>query len=237
MARVVSEESREELRARLLADAPRTYSPWLHLAATTGSGVAALAVAAWRIHGLHAAQLVAVPAAVLLANVLEWRAHRHLLHRRVKGLSLLYERHTPMHHRLYGYDTMAIREPAEMRLVLLPAAFVAGLVLVAAPVAALAGAVFGANVQWLVVATSGAYALAYELLHLSCHLPDAWLVSRLPLVRFVREHHRRHHHPPLMKSWNFNVTIPLMDALRGTIAPRALIEAELGREPTRVDVS
>ncbi len=40
------------------------------------------------------------------------------------------------------------------------------------------------------------------------------------IIRALRTHHARHHDPRLMQRWNFNVTVPLFDAVMGTIAPR-----------------
>jgi sterol desaturase/sphingolipid hydroxylase (fatty acid hydroxylase superfamily) len=59
--------------------------------------------------------------------------------------------------------------------------------------------------------------LSYEWLHLSYHLPKESFIGRLGIVALLREHHRRHHDPRLMKRWNFNVTVPVFDWIRGTV--------------------
>ena len=61
-----------------------------------------------------------------------------------------------------------------------------------------------------------AYVLSYEWLHLAYHLPPDSFVGRLPPIRFLRRHHATHHDPRLMMRWNFNITIPLWDLVRGT---------------------
>jgi sterol desaturase/sphingolipid hydroxylase (fatty acid hydroxylase superfamily) len=63
----------------------------------------------------------------------------------------------------------------------------------------------------------------YEVSHLSYHLPPESFVGRRRLVRWLREHHARHHDPRLMQKWNFNVTIPFWDWIRGTIAPKDIV--------------
>jgi sterol desaturase/sphingolipid hydroxylase (fatty acid hydroxylase superfamily) len=73
------------------------------------------------------------------------------------------------------------------------------------------------NVGALWVATTIAYVLAYEWLHLSYHLPEDGPVGRLALVRVLRRHHAIHHAPEFMQRWNFNVTVPLWDWIRGTL--------------------
>lgn len=225
--------SRERFRADLLAREPRWYSPWAHLAATTGIGVVAIAVALARIRGLAPLELLVVPVVLVLANLAEWHAHRNLLHRRWKPMGVLYDQHTPMHHRMYRYGEMEIESWRELRFVLIPAMGVLGIVLAAAPAAALAGWLFGANSGWLFLATAALYVVAYELSHLAYHLPADSRIGRLRLVRVLREHHALHHDPRLMQRYNMNVTVPLADWLLGTIAPKRLVSEARARVRTR----
>jgi hypothetical protein len=152
------------------------------------------------------------------------------MHRRRFPLHVLFDRHTPEHHRIYRYDSMAIQSARELRLVLIPAAGVLGMVMLAAPVALLTGLLLSWNVGWLFLATTGVYVLGYELSHLAYHLPEASPVYRVPLLRALREHHARHHIPNLMQSWNFNVTIPIGDLLFGTFARREKVDRALARD-------
>lgn len=222
---------RQEFRAHMLGTIPRWYSPWAHLAATTGIGTVALALAISRLHDVRPLELLVVPLAFVLSNLGEWHAHRHLLHRRYKPVAVLYDRHTPEHHRVYRYGDMAMRSVEELRLVLIPAMGVLGIIAVSAPVAMLIGSLLGDNVGWLFLATTSAYVTSYELSHLSYHLPEDSFVGRLKLVALMREHHARHHDPRLMQRYNFNVTVPLGDWLFGTLAPPELVE-KVKAEPT-----
>ena len=71
--------------------------------------------------------------------------------------------------------------------------------------------------EFVWVASVVLYVLSYEWLHLAYHLPqDRWL-ARTALVRTLRRHHQLHHAPHLMHRWNFNVTVPLWDWVRGTV--------------------
>jgi hypothetical protein len=211
------EATRKRIRGQLLADIPPSYSPFLHLAATTGIGVLLLALGAWGVHGVRLVELLAVPVTLLFANGFEWRAHKDLMHRLRRPLGFLYRRHTPQHHAVYVEDDMAIRDWRELKLVLIPAWGVAGIVLTLAPFAFAMGHFTTANAGWLVLVTAGLYMVGYELSHLSYHLPPDTFVGRLALVRVLRRHHARHHEPRLMQRWNFNVTIPLFDWVHGTI--------------------
>jgi sterol desaturase/sphingolipid hydroxylase (fatty acid hydroxylase superfamily) len=225
-------QARREGRARLHArlDATRFYSPWLHLGATLSVGAVALAVAIPRIHAPTLWEWLTVPVMFLVANASEWRAHRSLLHRRVKPLQALYDRHTPEHHMVFGYDDMAIRQWRELRLVLIPATGAAAIVASTSPIAWLVGHFVSPNCGWLVLVTSALYVVTYELSHLSYHLPPESFVGRRWIVRVLREQHRRHHHPRLMQRWNFNVTVPLWDWIHGTTVPSDVLERTLAED-------
>jgi hypothetical protein len=202
----------------MLAAIPRWYRPFGHLAGTVGIGVAAVVLAALRLKAPEVREFAVIPATLVFANLVEWFAHRYLMHQRRRPLTVLYDRHTPEHHRTYRYENMAIGDVREFRLVLIPAAGVLGIVLLAAPVALACAVVFGDNVGWLFLLTSAVYVMGYELSHLAYHLPESSAVYRLRMLRVLREHHARHHIPSLMQRSNFNVTIPLGDLLFGTLA-------------------
>jgi hypothetical protein len=212
-----AEDDRERLRARLVAAIPRWYSPWLHLAfpSLVGLGIVAASIAACR--GVRPLEWLTVPIVWLVSNAFEWRVHRDVLHRRTPGLRVLYDRHTPEHHRVFVTDDMAMREAREFRLVLIPAYGIVVIALVDVPIALGLAALGLRNVGALALATSIGYTVAYEWLHLAYHLPSEHPISRLGVVRALRRHHAIHHAPELMQRWNFNVTVPLWDWVRGTV--------------------
>jgi hypothetical protein len=169
-------------------------------------------------------EMLVIPATVLLSNAVEWRAHKSVLHRRIRPLGILFDRHTPIHHKIFQYDSMEMHSNMEFREVLMPAAGVAAVVALSAPIAYAVARLLTPNCGWLALATSGIYVLTYELSHLSYHMPEDSVVGRWSLARVLREHHRRHHHPALMQKWNFNVTIPIFDWFHGTVATDDLVE-------------
>ena len=210
---------REDLRARLRAAIPRGYSPAFHFAFPSVVGLGCAVAALLLIRGLRPLELLTVPAVFLLSNMVEWRAHRDLLHKRQRPLEVLYDRHTPEHHRVFVTDDMAIRDARELRLVLIPAYGILAVLVAAAPGPvglALAGL---PNVALLWLATAMAYVVAYEWLHLAYHLPADSFIGRRRLVARLRHHHAVHHDPRLMQRWNFNVTFPIWDWVRGTTYP------------------
>jgi len=213
----MTQGSREELRRELLARIPAWYSPWLHLAVPAVSGLAILAFALTRIEDLRAWQLALVPLFLVFGNAVEWHAHRGLLHRRTWPLEILYVRHTPQHHAIYVAEDMYIRDWRELKFVLLPGYGVIALVGVTSPITIGLWLLGQPNLAALWVASVVFYILTYEWFHLAYHLPADGLVGGLRVTQWLRRHHQRHHAPHLMQRWNFNVTVPLWDTVRGSV--------------------
>jgi sterol desaturase/sphingolipid hydroxylase (fatty acid hydroxylase superfamily) len=199
-----------------LAAIPANYSPILHLCASVGIGLAFLTVGIVFIGSFGWAEFATVIAVIVISNLVEWWAHRDLLHRRRRFWEVLYDQHTPSHHRIYRYGSMSVASRREWHYVLMPAKGVFGITILAVPLALAIGFVFGADPGWTSLMTSSLYATAYELTHLSYHLPSGHPVQRLRIIRWMSRHHARHHDPRLMQKWNFNVTVPLWDFLLGT---------------------
>jgi hypothetical protein len=209
-------DSREVFREKIRSAIPARYSPRLHLLVPAGVGLGLIACALACLRGVRGWELLFVPAVYVLANAVEHRAHRVALHRRTPGLTILYDRHTPIHHRIFVAKDMAIRDRREWALVLLPWFGIVAIFAMTAPIT-IALWLTERNLACLFVATTMAYFLSYEWLHLAYHLPPDGFVGRLAIVRVLRRHHATHHHPPLMQKWNFNVTVPLWDFVRGTV--------------------
>lgn len=208
--------ARTEFREEILARVPRGYSPFLHLVIPSLLALGAVDAALTLVQGIRwwQAALVAVFAAVL--NALEWHAHRGLLHRHVRPLQGLYRHHLE-HHRLYVKGDMAMHDPREVKVVLLPATAIVTMFAVVLPVALLFLFAGQRNLALLWVATSVCYAMVYEWLHVGWHLPEDSLAARLPVLRSLRRLHELHHEPRLMHRCNLNVTVPLWDWLRGSL--------------------
>ncbi|HTM67684.1 MAG TPA: sterol desaturase family protein [Candidatus Binatia bacterium] len=212
-------------RAQQLAAIPRWYSPYGHLCGTLGVGVLATAIAVSHLHGLRWHDFLVVPAMLIFSNFFEWWAHKNILHRPRWPFRILYEKHTPLHHRLYRWEDMAVRNVREFAFVLIPARGVLGIVVSASPLALAIGMLFGPNVGWLALVSQALYVVAYEVTHLCYHLPPSHPVQKVPLIRRLSAHHARHHDPALMNRWNFNVTLPFADWVLGTILPKDVIDA------------
>jgi hypothetical protein len=207
----------DQFREEALSSLPRSYSPLFHLLFPSAVGLSLAVVGLSVLRAPTWLDWLTVPAVWVVSNAVEWRAHKDVLHVRRWGLATLFERHTPMHHRVFTTEDMAIRSRREFELVLIPPW---GILLIAVAVGPGAFALWSAghrNVAGLFLATTMLYVVSYEWLHLSYHLPPDSRVGRLAVVQRLKRHHATHHDPSLMQRWNFNVTLPLWDWVRGTI--------------------
>ena len=213
----LSLERRDELRAKLVARIPRWYSPWVHLLFPSIVGLAIITGALLLLRAVQAWELALVPVFFVISNATEWRVHRDVLHKRQWFAPILHDRHTPEHHVVFITNDMAMRSPREFRLVLVPAYGVLLLFVGTLPATVGLWLLGIPNVGLLFLAQAMLYTVTYEWLHLSYHLPADSRIGRSRLISFLRRHHATHHDPALMQKWNFNVSLPLWDLIRGTI--------------------
>ncbi|HEY4222297.1 MAG TPA: sterol desaturase family protein, partial [Myxococcota bacterium] len=160
-----------------------------------------------------------VPGTFLFANVVEYLAHRFLMHVPRPVVRFLYTRHTLQHHRFFIGDYLAAESARDWKIVMFPPAllfFFLGCI--GLPLSLAISALSNENLGALFGATAAGYFLIYECCHLAWHQPEHSLVARLPLVRRFCALHRAHH---LDDTRGFNVTFPIADTLFRT-TPRAI---------------
>jgi hypothetical protein len=193
------------------------YRGWLHFAFTTFGSLAVIAFAVAHVHAVRAAEWVVLPLAFLFANAGEYFGHKGPMHRPVRGMTILFQRHTREHHRFFTHQAMHYESSADFKMVLFPPEMLLFFLgVLATPIAILLFVCATANVGWLFVSVAMAYFLTYEWLHFAYHLqPGSW-VGQLPFMKRLRRHHTRHHDPALMGKYNFNITFPICDGIFGT---------------------
>jgi hypothetical protein len=216
-------------RAKLRADVPSWYRGWAHFWFTTVWSLTVL-VLAWRqVSEPTSAELAIVPIAFLVANLVEYLAHRYPMHHRTRGLTIFYDRHTVVHHNFYTHEAMAAESSRDFKMILFPAnvavAFVLG---VGAPIAALFYWVVSPNAGWLFLGTALFYYLTYEWLHWSYHQPAGHWVRGVPGISILSRHHTLHHDPRQMTKLHFNITYPIFDWVFGTTSRAASSRAARG---------
>lgn len=194
------------------------YHGWLHLAAMTAICVTAIVVAVTLVESLRPLELLIVPSAWLMANIVEYAVHRGPMHHLSMGLGRLYRRHTSQHHRFFSRELMAVDGPRDFHVTIFPtwmSLFFVGLIGV--PLALAIFWLFGRDLALLFYAALVFYYLVYEWSHLCAHMPEDSVLGRLPFVAHARHHHGLHHDPAKMRRANFNFAVPLGDWLFGTL--------------------
>jgi sterol desaturase/sphingolipid hydroxylase (fatty acid hydroxylase superfamily) len=65
----------------------------------------------------------------------------------------------------------------------------------------------------LIFATCMIYYGEYESIHFMAHLNDDHILLKIPFMKAAKSHHQLHHNTRLMRNWNFNIGLPIMDIL------------------------
>ncbi|MGK0169115.1 MAG: hypothetical protein ACI9W2_000834 [Gammaproteobacteria bacterium] len=196
---------------------PKSYSGAVHFATLIAACIAIGWGSMAQLDQLRTFDWLTIPVTLLIANFVEYHAHRGPMHHRVTGLGLIYMRHVRQHHRFFRSHAMETEEPRDLRVVLFPMAlllFFFGLI--ALPVGVIVLWVFGHNIAMFYGAAVAAYYLGYECLHYTYHAPWCHWSKKFRLIRWLGENHQRHHDPRRMNQCNFNLTFPLWDWVYGT---------------------
>ncbi|MDR3416344.1 MAG: sterol desaturase family protein [Nevskia sp.] len=194
------------------------YNGLAHLCFTSLSCLAVIAFCASRLQAVQWWEWLTVPTTFFFANLVEHAGHRGPMHHPRKGLRLVYERHSGQHHRFFTPQRMDLESTRDFKAVLFPPVlllFFFGCF--ALPVGIPLALLTTANIGYLFALTSFGYFLNYEWLHFAYHTPEDSWIARLPGVRVLRRHHTLHHDQNLMSHYNFNITYPIADWLRGTL--------------------
>lgn len=189
---------------------------WRHFAFIGLLGLSATSLTAYMLHDVAWWEWLALPLGFLIANLVEWAAHRWPMHNPLTP-RIMYEKHTLEHHHVFTETTMEVESPEDFDMVLFSfpslVFFLLGLGL---PIALLFFFFVSWNTGWLFAALAVDYYVLYECFHLAYHLPQDGVVGRLPGMALLRRHHTHHHVLELMHDWNFNVTFPVCDVVFGT---------------------
>jgi hypothetical protein len=207
-----------DFRARYRAGVSQRYNPWVHGGFVLTYGIACVVVF-WRHVSapLHWFDLLALPAALLLANLGEYVVHERLGHHKTRLGRLFYKRHTGDHHSFFAEYAMPPESPRDWRVILFPPWLIVVVSLGLALPSWLALRQFNANFAALFAGTLMASYLLYEFVHACEHVPERHPFARLPGIPQMRRLHALHHRHGLMRDHNLNIVFPLMDWLFGTL--------------------
>ena len=203
-------------RTRYRAGISPWYNPWLHGGFMLAFGFASIWFFSRSLDAVLPVEWLTVLVTVVLFNLGEYTVHKELGHVKRPLAALFYRRHTGDHHSFFVEGQMVYETPQDWRVILFPPWLV---VVYSAGVGAawvlLSG--LNQNVASLFAVTLLAGYISYETLHVCEHLPvDHW-IARLPGIRQMHRLHALHHRRDLMHTHNFNIVLPLMDGVMGTL--------------------
>jgi hypothetical protein len=210
-------QTTQAFRSRYRAGIHPLYNPWLHGAFVLVFGVLAIGGFWSTVHQVKPLEWLAVPVTLLFFNFGVYGVHRHLGHHKKSFARMFYARHAGDHHSFFAPGHMAYDSARDWRVILFPAWLIVVYTgAVALPLWWLLDR-FDGNVAGLVGGCLVLGYLTYEVFHACEHLPPGNPVTRLPWIRQMRRLHELHHRRELMQERNFNIVLPLMDYLFGTL--------------------
>lgn len=198
-------------------------SGWAHLVTIVAGSLLAALVSLFFIDKLLILELLAIPISLVLANLVEYSVHRWPMHKAVKVFGKrifksMYRTHSGKHHRYFTDEYMNMECDDDMHEVFAsPSTVFSFIGFVIIPIAALASLFISTNVALLFFASCLSYYGIYEFIHFSTHLPNTHPILKIPFIMKAKQHHKIHHNTKLMRKWNFNIGLPLMDFVFGTL--------------------
>jgi hypothetical protein len=209
------ERYREQFRSDEIG---RSYRGGLHLAFTSVVSLLVVVFSIASLDGVRPMEWLTIPMVIVYANLVEYFGHRFPMHHPVRGLKILYFRHTKQHHRFFTDQEMTFANSRDYKAVLFPPEmivfFLGGF---GVPMWAVLFYTASENIAWLALAVALAYFLNYEWLHFAYHCDPRSRIGRIPGVQALRRFHLHHHDPRLMAHYNFNITYPIGDWIFRTL--------------------
>jgi len=202
---------REENRSAL----PKAYHGSVHILLNVLLLAGALTAVGVALSSPRASDVPLVLGCLVVWSLIEYAAHRWVLHRHRRIHAALYREHSQQHHGYFTDEFMHTESHVDINRVLLRPWDVL-LVEIAAAVLAGGVALVDVRLGLLFFATANLYCVAYEVLHGLYHC--AWS-ENVPGLRAMTRHHRAHHDPTSMGRWNFAVVFPILDSIFGTSLP------------------
>ncbi|MEP6652261.1 MAG: hypothetical protein ABJA82_02825 [Myxococcales bacterium] len=200
---------------------PAGFVPAQQIARTAILAVGLLTVAAFVARHARPAAWLLIPAFWVFANFFEWTVHRFPMHRPLVP-RMMYRNHAQVHHGAFADDSMAMAEPRELWLIMMPWYTIVLLLVAASPVGIVAALLGGLPLAGIFYIGALSYFLFYETVHALYHVAPEQLrrfgihAEGNGLFARMRAHHAHHHALRRMAHVNFNVTIPLADTVFGT---------------------
>ena len=196
----------------------KSYSGKIHFVFITLWCLGGITLCALNIHQPTLKQLLIIPITFLYTNLFEYIGHRFPMHHRYNALKPVFKRHTLQHHHFFTDEHMNCDSLNDFKIILFPPVLLIFFSLFfVLPIFALVYYFFSLNAALIYVATTLAYYLNYEWLHLAYHLPETNFIYKVPFLKTLRQLHYEHHNLKEMDKYNFNISYPVFDVVFRTL--------------------
>lgn len=174
-------------------------------------------------------QTIGILAGTVYSSFFEWILHKYVMHRPLGFFRYPFRAHAQVHHQIFrADDSYHLQNETDKKTV--PMAWWNG------PVMVLMHVPLALAVQWLVgqpvaigcLLAMAAYYATYEYMHWCMHIPRQRNIERSGIFFRLNGHHLLHHR---YMHQNFNVVLPLFDALFGTLLRRSPMKFAQVRGP------
>jgi len=170
------------------------------------------------INNLKPLELLIIPMALIVSNFVEYSFHRWPMHKRFSILKKMYKTHSGQHHRYFTNEYMDIECDEDRREVFAKWFTVFLLIfLIVLPTSIFCLLLISHNIGILLFATCIMYYGIYESIHCIAHHPDNHFLLKIPFMKWAKKHHKLHHNTKLMRNYNFNIGLPIMDIIFKTL--------------------
>ncbi len=201
-----------------LGEIPKNYSGIAHFLFTSLSCLGIIGFCIYSTQNVTLWEYLLIPFTFFYSNFTEYWGHKGPMHNQIQRLERVFKRHTLQHHHFFTNETMECESLRDFQMILFPPILLIFFTLAfALPMWFLLYFLWSANAAYIFVATSIAYFLNYEYLHLAYHLPEKHWIAKIPLIKILRNLHMHHHDPQLMHEKNFNISYPIFDWFFGTL--------------------
>ncbi len=154
-----------------------------------------------------------IPLFLIISNFVEYFLHKYPMHKFYKISKEVYKKHSGLHHKYFSHDNMDIDNAEDVYHVLTSFKVIfIFMFFIIFPISLLFSLV---NLGTLFFVSGMIYYLIYEITHFSCH--SNTILLKIPYLKSCKERHQIHHNSKLMRTYNFNVSYPLIDKIFKTL--------------------
>lgn len=192
---------------------PEWYQGYLHILFNSFLFIALIIGCFFYLPSFSFNSLIKFSGFLFLWSVLEYLIHRFILHGTLFKRQHFQQQHSIFHHGYFTENDMNWKTGVDINRVLLMPIDLIAVLFVNFLIALLVYSFSGFENGLFLFFAGLIYILIYEVLHGLCHSDFA---HRIPVIKYIVNHHTLHHNSRYMEQKNFSVTSPWLDIFFGS---------------------